>query len=179
MLPPVWVDGALLVDGGVVNDTPISHAAELGAHRIYVLPTDDPASRGLSRPPRGALDAAVHAFRLLANARLRADIERYHSELDLIVLPAANSSRVQPTDFTHAEELLDGAYQAVSQMLQDERSPLVRVENTMPALSMMIAPTPDGWGVFLSDGRQLARFRGIAARWRALRYLTNLTGLSS
>ena len=47
----------------------------------------------------------------------------------------------------------------------------------MPALSMMVAPTPDGWGVFLSDGRQLASFRGIAARWRALRYLTNVTGL--
>jgi len=54
----------------------------------------------------------------------------------------------------------------------------VHEETTMPALSMMIAPTPDGWGVFLSDGRQLARFRGIAARWRALRYLTNFTGLS-
>jgi hypothetical protein len=44
---------------------------------------------------------------------------------------------------------------------------------------MMVAPTPDGWGVFLSDGRQLASFRGIAARWRARRYLTNLTGLPS
>jgi hypothetical protein len=49
----------------------------------------------------------------------------------------------------------------------------------MPALAMMIAPTSDGWGVFLSDGRQLARFRGIAARWRALRYLSNLTSFSS
>ena len=63
------------------------------------------------------------AFRLLANARLRADIERYRSELDLIVLPAANPSGVQPTDFTHAQELLDAAYQAVSKMLHDERSP--------------------------------------------------------
>jgi NTE family protein len=25
--------------GGVVNNTPISHAVELGAERIYVLPT--------------------------------------------------------------------------------------------------------------------------------------------
>jgi NTE family protein len=120
VLPPVWIDGALLVDGGVVNNTPISHAAELGAERIYVLAADDPTTRGLSRPPRGALDAAVHAFRLLSNARLRADIERYRSELELIVLPAANPSDVQPTDFTHAQELLDAAYQAVSQMLQDE-----------------------------------------------------------
>ena len=31
----------------------------------------------------------------------------------------------------------------------------------MPALSMMVAPTPDGWGVFLSDGRQLAGFRDV------------------
>lgn len=54
-----------------------------------------------------------------------------------------------------------------------------REENMMPALSMMIAPTSDGWGVYLSDGRQLARFRGIAARWRALRYLTSVTGFSS
>jgi len=62
-------------------------------------------------------------------------------------------------------------------MLDDEQTSVYE-ETTMPALSMMIAPTPDGWGVYLSDGRQLARFRGIAARWRALRYLTNLTGLS-
>ncbi len=45
----------------------------------------------------------------------------------------------------------------------------------MPALTMMIAPTTDGWGVFLSDGRELASFRGIAARWQALRYLARLT----
>ena len=45
----------------------------------------------------------------------------------------------------------------------------------MTALTMMIAPTSDGWGVYLSDGRQLARFRGIAARWRALRYLSAMT----
>ena len=45
----------------------------------------------------------------------------------------------------------------------------------MTALTMMIAPTSDGWGVYLSDGRLLAQFRGIAARWRALRYLSQIT----
>lgn len=45
----------------------------------------------------------------------------------------------------------------------------------MTALTMMLAPTPDGWGVFLSDGRTLARFRGIGARWRAVRYLMQAT----
>lgn len=120
VLPPVWLDGALLVDGGVVNNTPISHAVALGAERIYVLATDDAARLGLEQPPRGALDAAVHAFRLLSSARLQADLERYGSELDLIVLPVANPDHVQPTDFSHASELLDAAYRAVSQMLHDE-----------------------------------------------------------
>ena len=42
----------------------------------------------------------------------------------------------------------------------------------MSALTVMLRPVPGGWGVYLSDGRELARFRGLAARWRAMRYLT-------
>jgi hypothetical protein len=32
-------------------------------------------------------------------------------------------------------------------------------------------PTKDGWAVYLTDGHELARFHGIGARRRALRYL--------
>ena len=48
-----------LVDGGVVNNTPISHAVELGAERIYVIPTEDPAYRPADHAPRTALYAAI------------------------------------------------------------------------------------------------------------------------
>ena len=41
----------------------------------------------------------------------------------------------------------------------------------MSALTVMLRPVPGGWGVYLSDGRELARFRGLASRWRALRFL--------
>jgi hypothetical protein len=41
----------------------------------------------------------------------------------------------------------------------------------MNAVAMMIRPIPYGWAVQLTDGRQLARFRGPGSRWRALRYL--------
>jgi hypothetical protein len=44
----------------------------------------------------------------------------------------------------------------------------------MTALGVMIGPTTDGWAVYLTNGRELARFRGIAARWRALRYIRQL-----
>ena len=44
-----------LIDGGVVNNVPISHAVELGAERIHILPTQAPHERP-TRIPTGALD---------------------------------------------------------------------------------------------------------------------------
>ena len=41
--------GTRLMDGGVANNTPISHAIALGAQRIYVLPTGHACP--LDRPP--------------------------------------------------------------------------------------------------------------------------------
>lgn len=41
----------------------------------------------------------------------------------------------------------------------------------MNALRMIIRPIRHGWAVQLTDGRELARFLGPGARWRAMRYL--------
>jgi NTE family protein len=119
VLPPVRLGEHLLVDGGVVNNTPISHAIELGAERIYVLPTDDPQARSLPNGFRGALDAAVHAYTLLVGARLEADLERYASTAELIVLPATNPNRVQPTDFEHSSRLIGQALAAARAVLDE------------------------------------------------------------
>jgi hypothetical protein len=43
----------------------------------------------------------------------------------------------------------------------------------MSALTLMLRPVPGGWAVYLSNGRELARFRGVAAKWRALRFLAS------
>jgi hypothetical protein len=45
----------------------------------------------------------------------------------------------------------------------------------MKALALMIRPTQHGWAVQLTDGRELARFHGPAAKWRALRYIARFT----
>jgi hypothetical protein len=45
----------------------------------------------------------------------------------------------------------------------------------MTALSLMLQPTTHGWAVSLTDGRELARFCGPGARWRAEHYLAHLT----
>lgn len=45
----------------------------------------------------------------------------------------------------------------------------------MSALALMMRPTHDGWGVYLTDGQELIRYRGLCARQLALRYLQRYT----
>jgi NTE family protein len=107
VLEPVSWDGRALMDGGVANNTPISHAVELGAERIYVLPTGHACS--LDEPPHGALAMALHAISLLTHRRLIDDIERHRADAHLIVMPPPCPLNIQPIDFAHADELIDVA----------------------------------------------------------------------
>jgi NTE family protein len=104
---PVSVDGDLLIDGGVCDNTPISHAIELGADEIYVLPTG--FSCDLDAPPRAALNMLLHAMSVMLAQRLYVEIELYRERARVIVLPPPCPQRVQPIDFSHAGELIDTA----------------------------------------------------------------------
>jgi NTE family protein len=108
VFPPVVIGERPLIDGGVVNNTPISHAIELGAQRIYVLPTQDPGCVPRLANKR-ALDIAIHGVSLLVNRRLEADLTRYSGDAELIVLPAPNRTGVQPTNFDHTSRLIGEA----------------------------------------------------------------------
>jgi NTE family protein len=110
IFPPVAIGEQLLVDGGVVNNTPIRHAVEFGAERVYVLPTQEP--RYVQPAPRTALDAAIYGIGLLMGSRLEADIFRYQGDVELIVLPAANTQHVQPTNFERSRQLAAEAHAA-------------------------------------------------------------------
>jgi NTE family protein len=116
VFPAVSMAQRRLIDGGVVNNTPISHAAELGADRVYVLPTQNPWRRPI-RVPTSALDAAICGLGLLVDSRLEADIARYSPEIELIVLPAPNTAGVQPTSFDHSSRLIGEALAASRSLL--------------------------------------------------------------
>jgi hypothetical protein len=45
------------------------------------------------------------------------------------------------------------------------------------ARAVMLRRIPYGWGVSLTDGRELARFRGPGAYARALRYVRQIAGV--
>src|SRR4051812_12532161 len=125
VVAPVRWDDRTLMDGGVANNTPISHAVELGAQRIYVLPTGHACA--LHEPPRGALALALHAISLLTQRRLIDDIERHRGDARLIVLPPPCPLSIQPIDFAHPDELIGRALDDAREFLDgggQERPPI-------------------------------------------------------
>jgi NTE family protein len=114
--PPVPIGERRLIDGSLVNNTPISHAVALGAERIYILPTDE-RCHPLGGAQRGAPDAAICGLGSSVNGRLKADIARYSSKAELILLNAPNSRQVAPTDFGHAGRLISEAHVANRDLL--------------------------------------------------------------
>ena len=118
VFPPVRVNGRSLIDGGVANNTPLSHAVALGAERVFILPTRD-----RRRPPaaasRGALAAAIDGLGVLTDARLQFDLQRFSTDVELILLPCPNALDVQPTNFDHASTLIEDAFDASHRLLAD------------------------------------------------------------
>ncbi|HWG09365.1 MAG TPA: patatin-like phospholipase family protein [Solirubrobacteraceae bacterium] len=127
VLPPVAWGKRLLMDGGVANNTPISHAVQLGAREIYVLPSGP--SCALEQPPSSALGMALHALTLLTQSRLIADVELHRDQAKLIVLPPPGPLGIQPIDFAHADELIERS-------LADARAFLDRGGAGRPAIRM-------------------------------------------
>jgi hypothetical protein len=41
----------------------------------------------------------------------------------------------------------------------------------MKTVAVILKPVDHGWAVALTDGREVARFTGPGARWRATRYI--------
>ena len=117
VFPPVEWAGRMLVDGGVSNNTPISHALELGADEVYVLPTGYPCS--VQKPARGALAMLLHAMTLLVQQRLVREIDLLRDEARMFVLPPPCPLAVQPIDFDHAQDLIERAQEDARKFVED------------------------------------------------------------
>jgi NTE family protein len=115
VLPAVEIDGRVLFDGGIADNTPISQAAALGVDRVVVLPAG--VACALAQPPRSPLAIALHALTLLIEQRLALDVARYHDQIELIVLPPLCPLSVSSSDFRHAAQLIERAELSASRWL--------------------------------------------------------------
>jgi NTE family protein len=113
---PVEWEGRLLADGGIVNNAPISHAVELGADRVVVLAAMGP--QRLTEAPRSALAAGMLAVSRAITRRFEQDVEFYSRVVDLTVLPGPSLGGVLPTDFGHADDLIQDAIWAARSVLR-------------------------------------------------------------
>ncbi|MDA0165667.1 patatin-like phospholipase family protein [Solirubrobacter ginsenosidimutans] len=116
VLPPVTFGDRRLVDGGVVNNIPISRALALGARRIFVLPTRMASTPGV-RYRHGGLGPSADGLPPLTARRLAAHLARYSAEI--VPLPAPNPLDVSSVDFAHAGRLIADATAAAHLRLDE------------------------------------------------------------
>ena len=116
VFPPVRIDGRMLVDGGVANNTPISTAMRLGATRIVVLPTGFACA--LKQVPAAAVGRAMHALSLLVARQLVQDAERFAASVELRIVPSLCPLNCSPYDYSSAEQLIERAAAATRQWLE-------------------------------------------------------------
>lgn len=115
VFPPVVLGGRHYMDGGVVDNAPLSHAVALGADEVWVLPAGYACH--LADVPRSAVAMALQALNVLVQRRLAHDLALYADRCRIRVVPPLCPVRVGPTDFSQAAQLIDQAATSTRQWL--------------------------------------------------------------
>ncbi len=119
VFPPAEIDGRLLIDGGIANNTPISIAIEQGATEVWVLTPGyscQPAMR-----PTNALELSLRAVGMLVEQRFVSEVGRRRYDVPVHLIPAPCPIDVSPIDFSHSRELIDRAFAGTRQWLANGR----------------------------------------------------------
>jgi NTE family protein len=110
VFPPVSIDGQSYIDGGVVNNVPVSKAFGLKAKRVYVL---DVGSLERARPePKRPYEVLMHAVSIARASRLRIDQENVPDGVQLIRLPGIDTGKLRYDNFSRSAELIEKSYRA-------------------------------------------------------------------
>jgi NTE family protein len=115
IFPPVVIDGDVLVDGGVVNNVPISRAIGAGCTRIYVL-LCGPLHYHPPLPKRPA-EAALTAFFVAVHARFVRELSALPAGVEVVVFSGGGEPSAQYRDFSATKELIDDGRAEVAEVL--------------------------------------------------------------
>ena len=115
IFPPVTIDGDLLVDGGVVNNVPISRALAAGCDRIYVLLCGPLHYH--PPPPRRPAEAALTAFFVAVHARFVRELATLPPGVDVIVFSGGGEPSGQYRDFSGTATLIEEGRAEVAAVL--------------------------------------------------------------
>jgi NTE family protein len=115
IFPPVTIDGDLLVDGGVVNNVPISRALETGCDRIYVLLCGPLHYH--PPPPRRPLEAQLTAFFVAIHARFVRELALLPPGVEVVVFSGGGEPSGQYRDFSATAALIEEGRAEVAEVL--------------------------------------------------------------
>ncbi|MDQ3756291.1 MAG: patatin-like phospholipase family protein [Actinomycetota bacterium] len=117
VFPPVEIDGEQLIDGGVVDNVPLSKAVELGAKRIFVLHV---GNFDRKRPlPKRPIDVLVQSFSIARNHRFLRESLTPPAGVEMVVLPSVDPGPLRYDDFRHSGRLIEQAYTAAAGFLDE------------------------------------------------------------
>jgi NTE family protein len=117
VFPPQRMKGHMIVDGGVINNAPISTAVRLGAERVVVFPIGTPSP---NQEPKTVAEMLIHSFIYLLNRQLATDLQLYKKKVDLIVVPPPGDINIGPHDFSKSRKLIDQSYKTAKDWLKKD-----------------------------------------------------------
>jgi NTE family protein len=115
IFPPVTIDGDVLVDGGVVNNVPISRALSAGCNRIYVLLCGPLHYH--PPPPKRPAEAALTAFFVAVHARFVRELAALPPGVEVIVFSGGGEPAGQYRDFSATATLIEEGRREVALVL--------------------------------------------------------------
>ncbi|HVM08679.1 MAG TPA: patatin-like phospholipase family protein [Acidimicrobiales bacterium] len=113
VFPPVTINGETFIDGGVVNNVPISKAYDLRATRVVVFHV---GNFERARPePKRPIDVMIQAFSIARGHRFHLDLTSSAPDgVELLVLPGVNPGKLRYNDFSRSTELIERGYEATA-----------------------------------------------------------------
>jgi NTE family protein len=156
MFPPVVIDGDTLIDGGVVNNVPISRALAGGATRIYVLLCGPLYYR--PNEPRRPVEGVLTALFVAIHARFSRELAMLPPGVEVVVFSGGGDPSVAYRDFSGTPQLIEDGRAEVAAVLDryEGNAPDLRPGNR-PAVP--VSPAPPG-GRDGSAGADAAKGRG-------------------
>ncbi|MCV7021146.1 patatin-like phospholipase family protein [Mycolicibacterium aichiense] len=115
--PPVDHDGMRLYDGGVVANVPMRQAVAMGARSLVVLDCFFPGQ--LPRSTDTIADILLYTALVTMHSQSVSEATLVAENIPVVYLPGPAPRLVSPLDFTHTAELIEDAYLAARQFLDE------------------------------------------------------------
>ena len=127
MFPPVRIGDELLIDGGVVDNVPISRAIDAGATRVYVLLCGPLHYR--PRPARRPIEAVLTGFFVAVHARFARELTMIPDGVEVTVFSGGGDPAADYRDFSTTADLIAAGRDEVAAVLDGCLGAAVRAED--------------------------------------------------